>query len=105
MYPLEIKLAQQLAAGTPITGVTWADVDAINAAHAKEYGAVTKRWRWICSARTAPPLTGDRALSDEELDRALPISLYGDAILTCQFMLEDHAVRHSVTTSRAFEER
>jgi len=26
---------------------------------------------------------------------AAPISLYGDAPLTCQFMLEDHAVRHS----------
>ena len=38
---------------------------------------------------------GIRALSDEELDRAAPASLYGDAPLTCQFMLEDHAVRHS----------
>ncbi len=36
-----------------------------------------------------------RALSDEELDRVATISLYGDAPLTCQFMLEDHAVRHS----------
>ncbi len=34
-------------------------------------------------------------LTDEELTRAAPISLYGDAPLTCQFMLEDHAVRHS----------
>ena len=30
-----------------------------------------------------------------ELDRAAPVSLCGDAPLTCQFMLEDHAVRHS----------
>ena len=36
-----------------------------------------------------------RALSDEELDRAAPVSLNADAPLTCQFMLEDHAVRHS----------
>ena len=36
-----------------------------------------------------------RALSDEQIDRAAPNSLYGDAPLTCQFMLEDHAVRHS----------
>ena len=35
MYPLEIQLAQTLAAGNPITGVTWADVDGINAAHAR----------------------------------------------------------------------
>jgi len=27
--------------------------------------------------------------------RAAPVSLYSDAPLTCQFVLEDHAVRHS----------
>jgi hypothetical protein len=36
-----------------------------------------------------------RVVSDEELDRAAPISLNADAPLTCQFMLEDYAVRHS----------
>jgi hypothetical protein len=36
-----------------------------------------------------------RALSDAELATAAPISLYADAPLSCQFMLEDHAVRHS----------
>jgi hypothetical protein len=36
-----------------------------------------------------------RALGDEELDRAATVSLNDDAPLTCQFMLEDHAVRHS----------
>jgi hypothetical protein len=36
-----------------------------------------------------------RALSDEELDQFAPVSLYSDAPLTCQFVLEDHAVRHS----------
>ena len=36
-----------------------------------------------------------RALSETELDRAAPVSLNSDAPLTCQFMLEDHAVRHS----------
>lgn len=30
-----------------------------------------------------------------ELDRAAPVSLNSDAPLTCRFMLEDHAVRHS----------
>jgi len=34
-------------------------------------------------------------LSDEHLAVAAPVSLYADAPLTCQFMLEDHAVRHS----------
>ncbi|MCX6603895.1 MAG: hypothetical protein NTV52_09900 [Acidobacteria bacterium] len=36
-----------------------------------------------------------RALTDAELDNAAPVSLNSDAPLTCQFLLEDHAVRHS----------
>jgi hypothetical protein len=36
-----------------------------------------------------------RGLQDVQLDRAAPISLNADAPLTCQFFLEDHAVRHS----------
>jgi hypothetical protein len=36
-----------------------------------------------------------RALTDEQLLRAAPVSLYADAPLTSQFVLEDHAVRHS----------
>jgi hypothetical protein len=34
MYPLEIQLAQTLAAGTPVTGVTWDVVHEMNAGHA-----------------------------------------------------------------------
>ncbi len=33
-----------------------------------------------------------RARSDAQLDQAAPVSLNSDAPLTCQFMLEDHAV-------------
>jgi len=36
-----------------------------------------------------------RAMSDEELDRANKVSLNGDAPLTTQFFIEDHALRHS----------
>src|ERR671934_836003 len=42
MYPLEIQLAQALAAGKPVEGVTWDDVHTLNAGHAKEHDAVTK---------------------------------------------------------------
>jgi len=31
MYPLEIQLAQTLAAGQPVAGVTWAAVNELNA--------------------------------------------------------------------------
>lgn len=96
MYPLEIKLAHTLAGGDPVTGVTWDDVHAMNAAHAKEFDAVTKEEALeLLEKNSTAAAATIRALSDEELSRFAPISMYSDAPLTCQFMLEDHAVRHS----------
>ena len=42
MYPLEIQLALTLAKGEAIAGVTWDDVHAVNARHAKDFERVTK---------------------------------------------------------------
>ena len=42
MYPLEIQLAQTLAAGHAVTGVTWDAVHDINATHARRNEGVTK---------------------------------------------------------------
>ena len=96
MYPLEIQLAQLLAGGKPVEGVTSDTVDEINAGHAKEYDAVTKEAALDLLRRNSTAAgAAIRALSDEELDQAAPVSLNSDAPLTCQFMLEDHAVRHS----------
>jgi hypothetical protein len=96
MYPLEIKLAQALAAGEAVTGVTSEGVDAINAAHAKEHDGITKQDALdLLQRNSTTAAAAIRALSDAELDRAAPVSLYEDAPLTCQFFLEDHAVRHS----------
>jgi hypothetical protein len=96
MYPLEIHLAQLLAAGKPVAGVTWDAVNEINAQHAKEFDAVTKEAALDLLRRNSTAAAAAiRALSDEELDRAAPVSLNSDAPLTCQFFLEDHAVRHS----------
>jgi hypothetical protein len=36
-----------------------------------------------------------RALTDDELDRAAPFSLSFGAPVTAQFVIEDHALRHS----------
>ena len=96
MYPLEIQLAQKIAAGDPLTDVTWDAVNGINAAHAREHDGVTKAEALDFLRRNSEAAAAAiRALSDEDLAKAVPISLYGDAPLTCQFFLEDHAVRHS----------
>lgn len=96
MYPLEIQLAQGLAAGKPIAGVAWSDVHAINARHAAEHAAVTKQEALdLLDQNSRAAAAAIRALGDEELDRAATVSLNADAPLTCQFFLEDHAVRHS----------
>jgi hypothetical protein len=96
VYPLEIQLAQTLAGGNPISGVTMDNVHQMNAAHAKEHDAVTKEVALdLLRRNSAVAAAAIRALSDEELDRAAAASLYSNAPVTCQFMLEDHAVRHS----------
>lgn len=96
MYPLEIELAQAVAAGKAITGVTWDAVHGINATHAREH-ADTTREEALALLRKNSELAAQavRALRDDELDNAAPISLYHDTPLTCQFFLEDHAMRHS----------
>ena len=96
MYPLEIHLAQQLAQGQPVAGVTWNDVHQMNAAHAKEYDGVTKEAALdLLRRHSTAAAAAIRALGDAELDLASTVSLNADAPLTCQFILEDHAVRHS----------
>jgi hypothetical protein len=96
MYPLEIQLAQGLAMGKPIAGVTWNDVHGINAAHAKEFDGVTKADAIaLLRKNSSAAAAAIRAMSDAELDGFATISLNADAPLSCQFMLEDHAVRHS----------
>jgi hypothetical protein len=96
MYPLEIQLAQRLAGREPVSGVTWSAVHELNAAHAKEHDGVTKSAALeLLERNSAAAAAAIRDLSDDQLDRAAPVSLNADAPLTCQFFLEDHAVRHS----------
>ncbi len=96
MYPLEIQLAQTLAAGQPIAGVSWDDVAQLNAAHAREQDAVTKTDALeLLRRNSAAAAAAIRQFGDKELDSAASVSLNSDAPLTCQFFLEDHAVRHS----------
>jgi DinB superfamily len=96
VFPLEIKLALTVARGNAVKGVTADTIDEMNAQHAKDYDGVTKEATLDLLRRTSTAAAVIiRSLSDEELARAAPVSLYSDAPLTCQFILEDHAVRHS----------
>lgn len=96
VYPVEIQLAQTVAGGKPVTGVTMDVINEMNAGHAKENDAVTKEVTLdLLRRNSAAAASAIRALSDEEIDRTATVSLYSDAPLTCQFVLEDHAVRHS----------
>jgi hypothetical protein len=96
MYPIEVQLAQTLAGGKPIEGVTWDVVAKINADHAQEMDGVTKDVALdLLRRNSAAAAAAIRALSDEELTKAAPVSLYANAPLTCQFFIEDHALRHS----------
>ena len=96
MYPIEIQLASLLAAGQPVSGVTWDAVAVINRQHAQENEDVTKEAALtLLRTNSAAAAAAIRELTDEQLDRAAPVSLNSDAPLTCQFFLEDHAVRHS----------
>jgi hypothetical protein len=96
MYPIEIQLAQGMAAGQPVAGVTWAAVHEMNAGHARDFDEVTKAEALeLLERNSTAAAAAVRAFSDEELDRVVALSLNNDDIRSCQFMLEDHAVGHA----------
>jgi len=96
VYPLEVQLAQAVAAGNPVVGLTGETIDKMNAEHAGKNDDVTREATLeLLRRNSSDAATAIRDLTDDDLDQAVPVSLYGDATLTCQFVLEDHAVRHS----------
>lgn len=96
VYPVEIDLALGIASGKPMVGVTWPDIHTMNAGHARTHAKATKEEALaLLLVNSATAAAAIRALSDAELETAAPASLYFDAPVTAQFVLEDHAVRHS----------
>jgi hypothetical protein len=96
VYPIEIDLARTIASGKAVTDVTWEAVADMNAKHASDQAGVTKSAAFELlrrNSRQAAPAV--RAFTDEELDRAAPFSLSFGAPVTAQFVIEDHALRHS----------
>jgi hypothetical protein len=95
MYPIEIGVVREIAAGRPVTDVTWEAVADINAKHAQDNAAVTKAAALDLLRRNSREAAAAvRAFSDEELDSAAPFSLSYGAPMTAQFVVEDHPLRH-----------
>lgn len=96
MYPLEMELAQTIANSQAIAGVTWDLVADINAKHAHEHAEPDRSATLsLLRQNSAAAATALRAITNEQLDIAVPNSLYGDTPLTLQFWLEDHPISHS----------
>lgn len=96
MYPIEVELARTIASGKAVTDVTWEVVAELNAKHAHDQEEVTKTAALDLLRRNSrQAAAGVRAFTDDDLDRAAPFSLSFGAPVTAQFVLEDHAVRHS----------
>ena len=96
MYPIEIEVARAIASGKAVTDVTWDAVTELNAKHAHEHAEETKTTALELLRRNSREAAhAVRTLTDEELDRAAPFSLSFGAPVTAQFVIEDHALRHS----------
>jgi hypothetical protein len=96
VYPIEVHLASEIAAGKPVKCVTWDDVAEMNAKHALENAGVSRQEAVAllrCNSHDAAEAV--RKFTDEQLDHAEAFSLNADAPLTAQFVIEDHALRHS----------
>lgn len=96
VYPIEVDLARTIASGKAVTDVTWDVVAELNAGHAKEHAGVTRAAAIdLLRKNSRDAAAATREFTDEQLDTAAPFSLSYLAPVTAQFVLEDHAVRHS----------
>jgi DinB superfamily len=96
VYPIEIDIARAIANGEAVTQVTWEVVAELNANHAVEQAGVTKKAALeLLDKNSREAADAVRAFTEDELDQAAPFSLSYGAPMTAQFVLEDHALRHS----------
>jgi hypothetical protein len=96
VYPIEVDLAKTIGSGKAVTEVTWEAVAELNATHQRENVAVSKAETIELlrkNSREAAAVV--HAFTDEQLDTAAPFGLSYNAPVTAQFVIEDHAVRHS----------
>ena len=96
VYPLEVQAAQAIASGNAITDVTWEFIATMNANHAGEQASITKAEAIeLLRKNSHEAAEAVRGFTDEQLNTAAPFSLSYGAPVTAQFVIEDHALRHS----------
>jgi hypothetical protein len=96
VYPIEVDLARAISEGKAITEVTWEVVADLNGKHAQDQAGVTKTAAIELLRRNSrDAATAVREFTDDQLDQAAPFSLSFGAPVTAQFVIEDHALRHS----------
>lgn len=95
VYPVEIDLARGIAAGNAVD-VGWDAVAEMNAKHAQDNANVSKADAIaLLNKNSKAAADAVRTFTDAQLDTAAPFGLSFGAPVTAQFVLEDHAVRHS----------
>ena len=96
VYPIEVDLAKTIGSGKAVTEVTWEAVAELNAGHSKEKTGVGKAETLELLRKNSREAAATvRTFTDEQLDSAAPFGLSYNAPVTAQFVIEDHAVRHS----------
>ena len=96
VYPLEVEAARAIAGGNAVTAVTWEAVADMNAKHADSQKQITKEAALeLLRKNSSEAAAAVRTFTDDELDSAAPFSLSYGAPMTAQFVIEDHALRHS----------
>lgn len=96
VYPIEVEVAKTIASGQAITDVTWEAISQMNSKHATDQPSVTKEAALELLRRNSREAAASvREFTDEQLDQAAPFSLSFGAPVTAQYVIEDHALRHS----------
>ncbi len=96
MYPIEVDAARAIGSGKAVTDVTWEAIAELNAKHARAQAGANKADALaLLKQNSREAAAAVRAFTDAELDQGAPFSLSFGAPVTAQFVIEDHALRHS----------
>ena len=96
VYPIEVDLAKTIGSGKPVLEVTWEVVADLNAKHSGDNSTITKAAALeLLRKNSREAAAAVRGFTDAQLDQAAAFGLSFGAPVTAQFVIEDHALRHS----------